>query len=342
MKPAWLRAGLGLSLVVLAVLICNLIWLVVDRPISSPIFLAVIVLSAWLCGFRVGAICAILCGVAMKYFFTLPYHQLIGDRQVMVRITVFIIEGILLSWLIEKLRFASQKIQESREELRALTEQQRTVREDEQKRIAREIHDELGQVLTGLKMDIHFLNRRVASADSSSSRLEISNNLNDLSKTIDGTISSVRRIASELRPSILDDFGLIAAIEWQTQEFERKTKIPCFFRSDTDSIDLGPESNTSVFRIFQETLTNIARHANAKKVFVNFERAKSEIVMTVRDDGSGVDPDSLKRKRSLGILGMQERSRLIGAELDIGAAPGGGTSVALRVPASFNRAPALN
>lgn len=341
-KPAWLRIAIGLGFVVMAVLMTNVLWLWVDRPVSSPVFLTAMVLSAWLLGFRVGVLTAIASGFAMKYFFVMPYHHFIGDRRDMVRITVFVITGIILSWLMERLRIASDKIRVSREELRALTKHQRTVREDEQKRIAREIHDELGQVLTGLKMDIHFLNRQIAAHGADLSKKDISNDLNELSKVVDGTILSVRRIASELRPSILDDFGLVAAIEWQAEEFERKTKIPCSFKSDTESIDLGPESNTAVFRIFQETLTNIARHAGAKKVQVSFQRAKGDIVMTVRDDGSGIDAHSVKEKRSLGILGMRERSRLIGAELKIAAAAGGGTSVALRVPASANRPLLLN
>ena len=331
-QPAWLRISIGVALVVAAVLMANLVWLVVDRPINSPLFLCAMILSAWLLGFRVGVLTAVASGIAMKYFFVLPYHHLIGDRQVMVRIAVFVIEGIILAWLIERLRAASDKIRESREQLRSLTEHQRSVRESEQKRIALEIHDELGQAMTGLKMDIHFLNRKIGQPGSNLSNENISQNLNDLSKVVDGTISSIRRIASELRPSVLDDFGLVAAIEWQTREFERKTETPCYFKADVDSLDLGTESNTAVFRIFQEALTNIARHANAKKVRVNLQSAGGTVVMTVSDDGSGIDLAAIKQKHSLGILGMQEPSRLIGAELNIGLAPGGGTSVQLWVP----------
>jgi signal transduction histidine kinase len=333
-KPSWLRISVGVALVVAAVLMANFLWLVVDRPINSPLFLCAMILSAWLLGFRVGVLTAIASGVAMKYFFVLPYHQLMGDRQVMVRVAVFVIEGIILAWLIERLRVASDRIRTSREELRALTEHQRSVRESEQKRIALEIHDELGQSLTGLKMDIHFLNRQVSQPNSGFSSSEISKNLIDLSKVVDGTISAIRRIASELRPSVLDDFGLIAAIEWQTQEFERKTGTSYYFKADVDSLDLGTESNTAVFRIFQEALTNIARHADAKKVRVNIQKAKDTVVMSISDDGSGIDMAAIKQKHSLGILGMQERSRLIGADLNIGPASGGGTSVRLTVPAN--------
>ena len=331
-KPAWLRFVIALGFVGLALGATNLLWLFVERPISSPLFLAAIVVSAWLCGFRAGVFAAILGGVCIDYFFVAPFHVFTGDREELMRLAVFVFEGLVMSWLIERLRSVSDEIKTSREELRALTKYQQTLRESEQKRIAREIHDELGQVLTGLKMDVHFLKRQINIPETGLSSDEISEDLNDLLKTIDTTISSVRRIASELRPSILDDFGLVAAIEWQAQEFERKTEIPCVFKADTDSLDLGTESNTAVFRIFQEALTNIARHADAKKVLVDFQTSNGEVVMTVRDDGKGIDISGIKRRHSLGILGMQERSRLIGGELDIGLLPDGGTGVELKVP----------
>jgi len=330
-KPILLRLAIGVGFVVSAVLITNVVWLVVDRPFNSPVFLGAIILSAWLVGFRSAILTSILSGIAMKYFFVVPLHQFTGDPQVMVRLTVFVVEGIILAALIERLRIASDRIRASKEELQALTEHQRTLREDEQKRIAREIHDELGQVLTTIKMDIHFLNSRITANDSDVSKAEISSDLKNLSDVVDGTISSVRRIASELRPSVLDDFGLVAAFEWQTQEFQRTTKITCIFRSDTNQLDLGAEANTAVFRIFQEALTNIARHANASKVVVKIRRTDTVVVVTVTDDGRGIDK-SRAPKRSLGILGMNERSRLIGAELKIDSPPKGGTSVELRVP----------
>ena len=228
-KPFWLRLVISVFLVVAAVALAHGVWLMVDRPINSPLFLAVMVLSAWLFGLRIGILTTILSGLAIKYFFVAPLYQFAGDRQDMVRISVFVIEGILLAWLIHLVRKGSENIRRSREELRALTERQRTLREDEQKRIALEIHDELGQELTGLKMDIHYLKNRLAQPENEMSSSEISANLSDLSKMVDGTITSVRRIASELRPSVLDDFGLVAAMEWQVKEFEKKSKLTAFF-----------------------------------------------------------------------------------------------------------------
>ena len=328
-KPFWLRFVIALFLVAAAILLAHGVWLIVDRPINSPLFLAVMIFCAWVFGLRVGILTCILSGIAIKYFFVVPYYELIGDRQQMVRITVFVIEGILLAWLIHLVRQGSEKISRSREELRSLTERQRTLREDEQKRIALEIHDELGQELTGLKMDIHYLRNRLSQPENGISGDEIRSSLNELSKMVDGTIASVRRIASELRPSVLDDFGLVAAIEWQVQEFERKTKIAVFFQSDINEVDWGGEVNTSIFRILQEALTNVARHANATKIRVDLSVSDDRLVMTIRDDGKGIG--SAGKLGGLGLLGMRERARLIGASLIVENADSGGTVVQLTV-----------
>lgn len=332
-RPLWLRLGLALGLVLCAILLAHGLWLVVDRPISSPLFLAVMILSAWLCGFRISVLTAILSGMAIKYFFVLPYNELIGDRQDMVRIAVFVIEGILLAWLIQKVRIASDRIKSSREELRALTEHQRTLRELEQKRVSREIHDELGQALTSLKMKIHLLVRRIRDRSAGAvSPGELEDKLADLSELVDGTITSVRRISSELRPSILDDFGLVAAIEWQASQFEQEMEIPCLLLSSTDKLELDSETEVAMFRIIQEALTNIARHAAATKVSITLRSLPDHLLIRVEDNGRGIDLRKDNKKQSLGILGMKERSRLIGAALSIGPRRGGGTTVELKIP----------
>lgn len=143
---------------------------------------------------------------------------------------------------------------------------------------------------------------------------------------------SVRRITSELRPSILDDFGLVAASEWQANEFERTTAIKCKFRSDVEELDLGSDSNTAVFRILQESLTNVARHAAAKSVSVSFSSSKESVIMTVTDDGKGIGVNNPIGVDTLGLLGMRERTRLIGGSLDILDRPTGGTQIELHVP----------
>jgi signal transduction histidine kinase len=329
-KPFWLRLSIAILLVAAAVILAHGVWLIVDRPINSPLFLAVMILCAWLFGLRVGILTALLSGVAIKYFFVLPYHQFMGDRQDVVRITVFVVEGMLLAWLIHLVRSGSENVRSSREELRALTNRQRTLREDEQKRIALEIHDELGQQLTGLKMDIHYLRNRLSKPENEMSDASVRSSLNDLSEMVDGTIASVRRIASELRPSILDDFGLFAAIEWQLQEFERKTQITGLFRADATEVSWDGEISTSVFRIVQEALTNVARHANATKVQVDLKVTKDNLVVLIRDDGKGIG--SAVKHGGLGLLGMRERAHLIGGNLKIEDAQGSGTVVRLTVP----------
>jgi signal transduction histidine kinase len=323
------RAFTTVGLILLALTLTQAIWLIVDRPVSSPLFLVAIAVTAWICGLRYGIVSAVICGIVIDYFFFTPMFQFSGSRDEIVRLIVFVFEGAVISWLVERLRLAGETIRSKNLELRALTDHQQRLREEEQKRIAREVHDELGQSLTGLKMNMHLLKGQVNARDSESSSVEKS--IDDLMQLTDSTITTVRRIASELRPSLLDDFGLVSAVEWQTQEFERRTSIPCSFASDCDSIDLGPDSNTAMYRVVQEALTNIARHADAASVSVDLATAASEVRISISDDGKGIDTSSRKAP-SLGLIGMQERSRMIGGELHITGSPSKGTTVILTVP----------
>ena len=331
-QPFVVRYGVATLFAVLATVLTGGLWLIVDRPISAPLFLAAIVASTWLFGLRVGFYTSFICGISIDYYFVQPFYSFTFTEDEILRLTVFFGEAGLLSWLVDKLRIASDEIRASREELRELTKYQQTLRESEQKRIALEIHDELGQALTGLKMDVHFINRQIVSSDLGSSKRVVMDDLDGLSKKIDATIGTVRRISSDLRPSILDDFGLVAASEWQTQQFERNTEIECHFATEIEDIDLGAESNTVVFRILQEALTNVARHAEAKSVSVNLRKGDDGVVMTVADDGKGIDLKRLKPQTSLGIVGMRERTRSIGGKLDISNSFDGGTVVELRIP----------
>ena len=337
-KPVWFGTGLTVLLVLAALAVTSVLWQIVDRPVSTPLFLAAIAVSAWLFGFRYGMLAALLSGIAIDYFYFPPYHEFSGDREEIVRLTLFMLEGAILSWLTEKLSAASEELSNSREELRELTKHLETLRENEQKRIALEIHDELGQALTGLKMRLHLLKRQ-ADTNGTVSHAELSDGFYELNGMVDSTISTVRRIASELRPSLLDDFGLVAAMEWQAVEFERKTSIPCIFNADTDNLDLGPESNTAVYRILQEALTNAARHSGASRVFVDLRTKADAIVMKVKDDGSGIDLESVTRNRSLGIIGMRERSRLLGGEISIDSQDDGGTTIELSIPSAVKNRP---
>jgi signal transduction histidine kinase len=323
----WAAYPAAVLLVTAATLLTEVLWLVVDRPASAPIYLGAVVLSTLLGGLRVGILASALSGFALDYFFIQPYYQLALARDDVFRWIFFVSEGSLLSWLTERLRAATVDLRTSREELRELSRHQQTLREEEQKRIARDIHDELGQMLTGLKLDIHLLRKKV---DTSSNGLPTA--LEQLSSRVDSTIGSVRRIASEIRPSILDDFGLVAALEWQAAEFERTTGVDCSFACNVDDVDVVPETGAAVFRIFQEALTNVARHAEATKVNVTVALTEDELNVGVEDNGKGIELDRLSRSRSLGIIGMRERARLIGATLEIAPRSKGGTAVELAVP----------
>jgi signal transduction histidine kinase len=327
-RHRWIAYPLAVVLVAAAVGVTSLLWLVVDRPVSAPIFMAAIVLATLLGGFRVGVFASIIGGMALDYFFIQPFYELTWGRDDVFRWIFFVAEGSFVSWITEKLRAATEDLSRSREELRELSRHQQTLREDEQKRIARDIHDELGQMLTGLKLDIHLLRKKMDAISGNG----ISTALDDLSSNVDSTIGSVRRIASEIRPSILDDFGLVAALEWQAGDFERKTGIKCSFTSVIDGVDIGPEAGAAIFRIAQEAFTNVTRHADATQVEVTVSAANNELFLNIKDNGRGIDLDRLQKKRTLGLIGMRERARLIGATLHIRPRSVEGTTVELSVP----------
>ncbi len=221
---------------------------------------------------------------------------------------------------------AEEKARRSRAELRALAGRLLLVREEERTRIAREIHDELGQALTGLKIDLAWLKRRVED------RPEVSEWVQSMVARIDGTMDSVRRIATDLRPSVLDHLGLVAAIEWQAQEFERRTGVAATVRVETSGASIDDVRATAVFRMLQETLTNVARHAGASRVDVSFTVGRVDLALDVRDDGRGIAPGEVAGGRSLGLVGLRERAIACGGTLAIQGTPGRGTHVAIRLP----------
>ncbi len=222
---------------------------------------------------------------------------------------------------------AEDKLRRSRDQLRALTTYLQYVREEERTRIAREVHDELGQALTGLKLDMSWLATRLP---------KISPALADKARTmtthIDETIQTVRRIATELRPGILDSLGLVPAIEWQANEFQTRTGIPCEIRSTVAETEWDQAFTTVFFRIFQETLTNIIRHAKATRVAVRLAEESGHLLLIVKDNGRGISEEEIAGTRSLGLLGMRERAMLIGGDVSLHGKPGKGTTVTLRVP----------
>ncbi len=224
-------------------------------------------------------------------------------------------------------KIAEAQLRESEVQLRALAARLISVREEERARIAREVHDELGQVLTGLKMDVTWLTRRLAGTEK-----PLVEKAEAMSRLIDSTMHLVRRIATGLRPEILDDMGLVAAFDWQAKEFQKRMGMRCRLKLPEDQVHLDKELSTAVFRIFQEILTNIARHAKASSVDVTLKVSGSLLKLTVEDDGIGITQSQIGGRESLGLLGMQERAQLFGGEVTIRGVPGRGTTVSVSIP----------
>jgi signal transduction histidine kinase len=225
-------------------------------------------------------------------------------------------------------RRAEEQLRESHEQLRALSVYLQSVREEERTRIAREVHDGLGQALTGCKLDLSWIASRLPKEQK-----ELVEKTRALSGHIDSTIQMVRRIATELRPGILDHLGLAAALEWQANEFQTRTGIQCEVHASLNEPDLPPDLNTTFFRIFQETLTNIIRHAGATRVAVELKEKDGSVVLEVRDNGRGISRAEITKTKSMGLLGMRERAALLGGEFKIGrAAKGEGTRVTISIP----------
>ncbi|MBI3220051.1 MAG: PAS domain-containing sensor histidine kinase [Bacteroidetes bacterium] len=201
------------------------------------------------------------------------------------------------------------------------------VREEERTRIAREIHDELGQQLTGLKMDAAWLSKKIGSGE-----IAIHEKLVNMISLMDNAVQTIRRIASDLRPSILDDLGLIAALEWQSAEFARRTNVRSIFTSNVSELIVDRQLATGVFRIYQETLTNIMRHAFASRVEARLEKKSADIILTIVDDGKGFDTAIIDGNESLGLIGMYERATRLGITLKVTSEPGTGTQVFLKFP----------
>ena len=227
---------------------------------------------------------------------------------------------------LSEVKRAEQELRASSDQLRNLAARLLSVREEERARIAREIHDELGQSLTAVKIDISWLAGRLPPKNA-----EMLERIRATVQLADGLIKSVRRISTDLRPGILD-LGLAAAVEWQAQDFQTRTGIPCKLRLLAQQVVVAPNVSTALFRIFQETLTNVARHANATRTEVVLQKQRDGLVLLIRDNGQGFDSANPSFSKSLGLLGMRERAAMLGGQLKITSAPGQGTSVAAWIP----------
>ncbi|MGA3116075.1 MAG: cache domain-containing protein [Syntrophobacteraceae bacterium] len=240
------------------------------------------------------------------------------------------LQGIMLD--ITQSKHAEEQLKNSHEQLRGFAEHIEAVREEERTWIAREIHDELGQVLTGLKIDISWLDKKLTSVCSGDSNHVLSKRTRSMKDLIDSTIQSVRKISTKLRPGILNDLGLLAAVEWQATEYQTRMGIKFEVTSNIDGIELDERRSSAVFRIFQELMTNIARHANATKVSINLKERDGYLILKVRDNGRGITEQESDNVKSLGILGMRERALLLGGKFSITGMPGQGTRATVKIP----------
>lgn len=222
---------------------------------------------------------------------------------------------------------AEEQLVELNQKLRALSDHLQTVQERERLAMARDIHDEIGQSLTVLKLDLEWIAHRLPAKESA-----VQERVNEMRWNIEQLTSAVQRIAADLRPPLLDSLGLAAAIDWHVAEFSRRSGIECFVMLNEEVDPLEPQLATAVMRIVQEGLTNVLRHARATEVSVSLCKRDSQLVLEIGDNGRGIRPEEIESPQAYGLMGMQERSRICRGELTVGGAEGGGTLLRLTVP----------
>ncbi len=222
---------------------------------------------------------------------------------------------------------AEEELKQINEELRDLSSHLQNVREEERIQIARDIHDDLGQQLTGLKMDVTWLNKKMTTIEP-----DAREKMAGMIQLIDETVKSVRRISSNLRPSILDDLGLIAALEWHSEEVQKRFEIKVNFKAEVEEPDIPLATATGIFRIYQEVLTNAVRHANAQVISATFYLENEYLILKIKDDGKGMDKVEIVTKKTLGLIGIKERTFVMGGKYDLKSEPGEGTQIKISIP----------
>ncbi len=247
------------------------------------------------------------------------YQVMYEDRPVWLALSIDITEK----------KRAEELLKKSYEDIRQLASHLQDIREEERAHIAREIHDELGQQLTGLKMDISWLSRK-----KDLDEVQRDQKLKEILTFLDGTVNTVRKLSAELRPGILDDLGLVEALEWWGTEFKKRSGIPCSFQPPEQEVRVSSAIAIGLFRIYQESLTNVARHANATNVESQLDGVNGKLVLKIADNGRGFDSSNISHKKTLGLLGMKERTLMMGGTYEVISQPGNGTSVIITVPFS--------
>jgi PAS domain S-box-containing protein len=233
---------------------------------------------------------------------------------------------VILRDVTERVR-ADAELRRSRDELRELATIASSVREQEKSRVARELHDELAQALTALKMDVNWVKEHLPAAQP-----PVLSKLESMQSMLDTTVKATRRISSDLRPLMLDDLGLIPAAEWLVNNFKQRTGIECKFTADPPDLELRDPHATAIFRILQESLANVAKHAHASRVDITLYGADGEIALRVRDDGCGFAAGDPRKPNSFGLVGLRERAYLLDGEITVETAPGKGATIEVRIP----------
>jgi PAS domain S-box-containing protein len=233
---------------------------------------------------------------------------------------------------VTELKHAEARLTATSEQLRALSASLQSAREEEGTRIARELHDELGSALTSLRWGLDEIDSTLSSTKNDRDTHAVRAKIATMTTLVEGTLQTVRRISAQMRPGILDEVGALAAIKCEAQQFQARTGIVCYFDSHVDDVRLTRDQSTALFRIFQENLTNILRHAKATRVDITAEETESEFVLTLRDNGRGITDEEKSGAKSLGLLGMRERAHLVGGEVNIEGTEGRGTVVTVRIP----------
>jgi PAS domain S-box-containing protein len=222
---------------------------------------------------------------------------------------------------------AEQELKQSHHQLRELSSYLENIREEERKHISREIHDELGQQLTLVKLDLLQMSKKLKPEEE-----EMIEKMKQVDQLLAETMRSVRKIATQLRPSILDNLGLVSALEWQSREFEKNFGIRCIFESLLNEPNFSTKQSNALFRIYQEALTNIARHAGATQVDAVLSQEDARFVLEIRDNGKGFRMEDMPGKKTLGLNGMRERALMIDGDFQIESAPGKGTYIHISIP----------
>ena len=229
-------------------------------------------------------------------------------------------------------RLAEERLRRTQEQLRLLAAHLENVREEERKHLSQEFHDQVGQILTAIKIDLSMLQRTVADSRKELSRSVISLDIVSMHGMIDRAIAIIREIMSELRPELLDELGIVPTLEYEVERFQRHSGISCTFRSAAGEIALDAKKSIAMYRIFQEAIANVARHAKATSVEISLRKEGADLVLEIKDNGIGISADAENEARSFGLIGMRERAILLGGTLEIGGVERKGTTVLVRIP----------